>query len=263
MTLNCNLMFEEKNLYTYAELLAHYNEIDEKDIFNEDNQWGDVSDFVVNFLIPLRFVSGYGSPLKVSNGFGYSFVKDGEEVSDCVPLLVVQLFNKILARYGNHYCCVVHKELKDYADYVYELKNFARKILNLVDYTYEKYATLLNLYKSKENNMLDKLGRTRSGSREISSEGETSDNTINLFNDTPQTTDVVATIEGNQYVSELNKGSNQGTSSSSGTDEFSEEEEFDTKTIMEKLDEIQRNYAQLWKSWLDEFDQLFIEEVNF
>ena len=70
-------------------------------------------------------------------------------------------------------------------------------------------------------------------------------------------------MEGNQYVSELNKGSNSGTSSSSGTDKFEENESFDTMTIMAKLEEIERNFSMLWKKWLDEFDQLFIEEVNF
>ena len=110
---------------------------------------------------------------------------------------------------------------------------------------------------------MNKLERTRSGDRSISQEGETSDSSVNLFNDTPQTTDVVATMEGNQYVSELNKGSNSGTSSSSGTDEFEENESFDTMTIMAKLEEIERNFSMLWKKWLDEFDQLFIEEVNF
>ena len=257
MTLICNPIFEEKTLYTFDEVIEIFlvNTISPHPSFPLKS-----SEDVFKCLTLAGEMTYNGLNHTYSNDYSISFVQTIESELVCSQL-AINLLNKLKLRYADHWAIMCNDDTNETK--VANSKGLFRKIFNLMDYTFPKYSLLFELYENKRANMLDKLARTRSGSREISSEGETSDNTINLFNDTPQTTDVIATIEGNQYVSELNKGSNAGTSSSSGTDEFSEEEEFDTKTIMEKLDEIQRNYAQLWKSWLDEFDQLFIEEVNF
>lgn len=255
MTLNYNPMFEEKTLYTFEEiqqLIWDYADV---------RAMPPLSSTLLDVLEYLDLVHQATN----DNGYNLSFVSL-QTPEDDDPYLQVDdyaltLIGKLYLRYKSHWAIMCDDDTE--ATELKQAKDFFTKLFNLLDYSFPKYVLLLTTYKAKENNMLDKLGRTRSGSREISSSGETSDSTLNLFNDTPQTTDVVATIEGNQYVSELNKGSNSGTSSSSGSDEFEETEEFDTKTIMEKLDEIQRNYAQIWKVWLNEFDELFVEEVNF
>lgn len=264
-----NFMFNEKTIYSFNEVLDSIleNTISPHPTFPLKN-----SEDALKCLGSAGFL--------VYNGLTHQFTDDYDKLSfiskDNGVLVcnenAITLLNKLKRRYGEHWAIMCDGEPESIRG---ASNSLFTKVVNLLDYTFPKYSLLLNLYDSKKSNMLDKLGRTRSGSREVSSEGEnssegeTSNNTLNLFNDTPQTNDVVATITQNQYVSELNKSSVSGTNSSSGstsssgTDEFSEEEEFDTKTIMEKLDEIQRNYEQIWKTWINDFDQLFIEEVNF
>ena len=255
ITLNYNPMFEEKTLYSFQEVQEIIWDYSGVQAFPPTSQTMlDVLDYF-----------GFTNQNENKNLYGLTFVSLQTPENDDPYLLVddraLTLIAKMMSRYKDHWAIMCDDDTQ--ATKLKKSKELFTKIINLLDYNFPKFTLLLTAYESKKNNMLDKLGRTRSGSREISSSGETSDSTLNLFNDTPQTSDVVATIEGNQYVSELNKGSNSGTSSSSGSDEFEEEENFDTKTIMEKLEEIQRNYAKIWKVWLDEFDELFIEEVNF
>ena len=204
-----------------------------------------------------------------SNPYSLSFVVSvGENVFSVSDLAIV-ILNKLDLRYKDHYCFASEDEYTQTSDVNWQklCQKFMQKVFNILDYTFDRYNTLLGFYTEQKEHLLDGLSRSRSGSREISSEGEHSDTTdnISLFNDTPQTTDVVATIEGNQYVSELNKGqvSNEGSNSSSGSDEFEESELFDTKTIMAKLDEVEKQYSNVIKKWLNEFDELFIEEVNY
>lgn len=197
-----------------------------------------------------------------SNDYDLSFIANVENKH--IPTdLSLKIMNKLFSRYQDHYAV----DLYGGADKTTQELKFFRKIVNLLDYTYDKYNTLLGFYADEKSHLLDRLSRSRSGSREISSEGEHSDTTdnISIFNDTPQTTDVIATIQQKQYASELNKGqvANEGSNSSSGSDEFEENELFDTKTIMAKLDEVEKQYSNVIKKWLNEFDELFIEEVNF
>lgn len=202
-----------------------------------------------------------------SNPYGLSFIEEIDNVYQPTQLSVV-FINKLHLRYKEHYALQIDENLEVLSnDFLNEARKVLTKIINKLDYTYLKYSLLIDNYESQKAHFLDKLERARSGSREVSQEGEHSDTTdnVNLYNDTPQTTDIVATIEGNQYVSELNKGQtkNEGDSSSSGSDEFEETETWDTMTIMARLDEIQKHFANLWEKWLNEFDELFVEEVNY
>ena len=119
----------------------------------------------------------------------------------------------------------------------------------------------------QKSHLTDKLSRVRSGSRELSQEAEHSEesNKLSLYNDTPQTDDVIATIESNQDVSDLTKGrdTNEGSNPSSETDEYEETETWDNATIMARLEEVEKKLSNLWKKWLNEFDGLFVEEVNY
>ena len=138
-----------------------------------------------------------------------------------------------------------------------------QKVLNKLDYTFQKYAYLLDAYEGQKSHLLDKLQRTRSGNRSMSQTGQNAENSVHIYNDSPQTTDVVATMEGNQFVSELNKNSVAGSTASSGSDNFQEAETWDNATIMARLSEIEKQFSNVWKNWLNEFDELFIEEVNY
>ena len=142
-----------------------------------------------------------------------------------------------------------------------------KKVINILDYTYVRYSTLLDLYENQKEHLLDKLQSSRSGSRSLAHNQASSNtqNSTSLYNDAPQTSDVIATISGNQYATDLTKGqvSDSGETHSTGSDTFSESESHDTLTIMGKLDEIEKQFSNVWKKWLNEFDELFIEEVNY
>lgn len=273
--MNKNLFFQEKTLYTLKECQEALWSLTPAAAFPC------FSGNDVNFpllscgLIQISFVF---------NLYDLSFEeKDGNYYQP--KTLALTFINKLVARYKDHYAVMCDDDTENTLKS--KSKEIFTKIFNLLDYTFPKYETLLGLYEAKKGNLLDKLARTRTGTRQLTSTGSNSDqhsgsgtdsstiNSVDLHNDTPQTTDVVATISGNQYVSDLKKGqttssgtssdnyTNTGSSSSNGTDQFEETEGFDTMTIMAKLDEIEKQFSQLWRKWLDEFDQLFIEEVNF
>ena len=251
MTLNYNPMFSEKTLYTFKEV--------------QEIVWhiGTGANFPCttsdDLLYPL-YQCGLMPRYFATNPYNLSFITY-EDHSAVVDALVLTLFNKLYARYENHYAIMCDSE--ETSEKNAKSLDLLKKVFNLIDYSFPKYSILFDLYESKKDHLLDKLQRTRSGNRSMSQSGQNAENSVRLYNDTPQTTDVVATIEGNQYVSDLEKSSVAGSTASSGSDNYQEAENWDEKTIIERLKEIENNYSMLWKNWLDEFDQLFIEEVNF
>lgn len=254
-----NFMFEDKWNYTLEEVLHSIN-----------NQTGGGSiPYEISTFNEVLQACGYFSIIpSSSNPYGLTFLEIDSENIYSPTQLATTFLNKLYLRYSDHYAIQIDEDLSVVSlEFLVYAKKFMKKVFNRLDYTYLKYSLLISNYESQKAHFLDKLERARSGSREVSQEGEHSDTTdnVNLFNDTPQTTDIVATIEGNQYVSELNKGqtSNEGSNSSSGSDEFSESETWDTMTIMARLDEIQKHFSNLWEKWLNEFDELFVEEVNY
>lgn len=308
-----NYMFEEHEFYTFLE------------VYKKLQLSGNKVDYFTNILgcdilsrLGLIITTQSGGKVAVSNSlYDLSFIQEVENYysTNAFKGSSLPFLNKLLSRYKNHYAidCLKDDDIEE------KSKDFMIKLFNLLDYTFVKYDTLLSLYASEKSHLLDKLGRTRTGQRQLASNvsgnettsgtssGTTSQtgaettsgtssssstkDTLDLHNDTPQTTDVVATITENQYVSDLRKihetgsesgqtggtsnNTSQGTSSgqtsstgtsqtaSTGSDEFTESEMWDTKTMMEKLDEIEKNFSNLIKKWLNEFDELFIEEVNY
>ena len=245
--------YDVKFLYTYDEVLATLLSETSSAQFPFKN---DDSIFqCLNACGLLAIVSS-----DYSNVFSLTFLSIIEQQLYCSSNAMT-LLNKLWARYGEHYAIVCDSE--DMTERVDKTKQFFRKLFNKLDYSFAKYDLLLTKYNEQKSHLLDKLGRTRSGSRTISQSGQSAENSVSLYNDTPQTTDVVATIEGNQFVSDLTKNSSAGSTASNGSDTFSETDSWDTMTNMAKLDEIEKQFSQLWKKWLNEFDELFIEEVNY
>lgn len=250
-----NFMFEEKFNYTFEEVIDCIN-----------NQTGSADEpYTASEVREVLGVMGFMNYVSThwTNDYDLSFVVLDE--SDYIPTdLSATLLNKLEMRYADHYAVQTDKDLDIYSsDFLDYAKKFMTKLINKIDYTYAKYSLLLNEYKTQKTHLLDKLGRTRSGNRSISQSGQNAQNSASLFNDTPQNEDIIATMSDNQHVTELTKGSVAGSSTSSGSDTFSETETWDNATIMSRLDEIEKNFAMLWKKWLNEFDELFIEEVNY
>ncbi len=257
-----NFMFEDRFIYSFDEACETFllNTMSPHPTFplktGED---------VLRGLLSIGYVGYNGLTHKFDTNYNeLSFVSTENNELVCSDKARI-LLNKIKLRYGTHIALNCPSSSDD--DKLSETRNLFKKIFNLIDYTYFKYSTLLEEYESQKSHLLDKLSRIRSGNRQLSQEAEHSEesNKLSLYNDTPQTTDVVATIEGNQYVSDLTKGrdTNEGTNSSSGTDEYEETETWDNVPIMARLEEIEKKLSNLWKKWLNEFDELFVEEVNY
>lgn len=269
-----NFMFSEISLYNFDEVM---------EVILRETGGASIpftaSQYVIEFLSVLDVADDTGSG---HNPYKLSFLHTPTEVLEAKQNAIT-LLNKLYLRYKKHYAIAIKNE-NELAE---SSKEFCIKVVNLLDYTFPKYDELLALYESNKSKLLDKLGRTRAGTRQLSQTGSNSDQhygngtdsqtieTLDLHNDTPKTSDILATISSNQYVSDLKKGkttssgsssdnyTNTGSNSSNGTDTFEEVEGFDTMTLMAKLDEIEKQFSQLWRKWLDEFDLLFIEEVNF
>ncbi len=107
--------------------------------------------------------------------------------------------------------------------------------------TRERYETLLELYESERDNLLNRLKTIR---------GATSSSTSkNKYSDTPQTSNEDGSLEEDKYISQFQKNENKGRSR--------ETIETDPATIMARLDEIDRLYRNVWRDWVDEFKGLF------
>lgn len=182
------------------------------------------------------------------------------------PTPYSKLLNLIRLRYDDEYCVITEDEI-DFEE-IYnnkKAKEFCKKFTAILIYTKDKYVSILNIYDDNLSKLMDGLKTTTEASHEIhrDEDYDTDVSGKNLFNDTPQTTDVVATIEGNQYVNELSKSEahtdNTGDVDESGSRE--EETTIDTKYTIEKIKEIQDSYEQVLKRWSDEFSPLFKEEA--
>ena len=177
-----------------------------------------------------------------------------------------RLINLIRLRYDNEYCVESENEINFNSPYSNkELKEFCKKFTGILMYTKDKYKTILDIYDNNIAKLMDGLKTSTEASHEIhrDEDYDTDVSGKNLLNDTPQTTDVVATIEGNQYVSELSK-SEAHTDNTGDVDETGSREEettIDTKYTIEKIKEIQDSYEQVLKRWSEEFSPLFKEEA--
>ena len=252
-----NFMFETKWNYTFDEVIS-----------SVIGQTGGAS-------IPLntngatevlQAISMLPSP-STANPWGLTFIEIEEGVASPSDLSITFL-NKLYLRYRDHFAVQLDENLGvSSTEFFAFAKKFMIKVINKLDYTYLRYSTLLGMYEEQKSHLLDGLSRSRTGSREVSQEGENSEDGsyTDISNNTPQTSDIVATISENQYASDLQKGVNasSGSHSSSGTDEFEENETWDTKTLMEKLSEVEKNFVNVWENWLDNFDEVFVEEVNY
>lgn len=217
-----------------------------------------ISDIITNFSLMMS--------LNGINKNDLYRMKQVEGHYDINPTPYSKLINLIRLRYDDEYCVMTEDEI-DFEE-IYnnkKAKEFCKKFTAILIYTKDKYVNILNIYDDNLSKLMDKLKTIHSGSRDVT-RNEDYDTDVtgkNLLNDTPQTTDVVATIEGNQYVNELSK-SEAHTDNIGEVTENAEEEsttEVDTMTTMAKIKEIQDSYEQVLKRWSDEFSPLFKEEA--
>lgn len=179
-----------------------------------------------------------------------------------------KLFNLIRLRFDFEYIFEIEEDLSEKVSTLYSIdkvREWCKKFIGILAFTKDKYKTILDIYDNNIAKLMDGLKTSTEASHEIhrDEDYDTDVSGKNLLNDTPQTTDVVATIEGNQYVSELSK-SEAHTDNTGDVDETGSREEettIDTKYTIEKIKEIQDSYEQVLKRWSEEFSPLFKEEA--
>ena len=121
------------------------------------------------------------------------------------------------------------EDLSVVIDEVFNL--FFVKIISILIKTYKRYLTLINLYESNKDNLLNQLKRVQD------------DSTIR--NDTPVLNYESQDLSSNQYASDIVKHQHSS--------------QYDVDTIMGRIDEINRKYRNLISDWVDEFKGIFWE----
>ena len=111
-------------------------------------------------------------------------------------------------------------------------EKFLYKLINKIAFTQDRYSTLIKLYTQNKNDLLKQISTTSTR--------------VSRFNDTPQDEGVFSSDEHTTNLTEDN--------TTASTDKDS---------LIIRLAEIQNNFENLYKNWLEEFTVLFIEELNY
>ena len=269
-----NLLFAEEYAYTYDEVI--------KELTSQSDWYVDKTE-LVRILSKLGLIVANSAMTSIiANKLALSFLDTGAVV-DKVSQNAIDVINKIWSRYSDHYAVVVSFET-DFAD---ACKKFFQKLCNILDYTFDKYDTILSAYQSQKSHLLDKLQRVRDEDKttsdsenhyirkgtNISTENESGSQVAG--SKTPQTINTTGDFDAiNGYWDNYDKAHDSGTSSStgsetddgsssrSGTEGLDATESFDPMTAMARIDEIQTQYENTMFKWVEEFDRLFIEEGN-
>lgn len=152
------------------------------------------------------------------------------------------LLNKLIERYWDEYVFTSEEDLLDplniltTTDILYKTRRLLGKIIDIIQFTYNKYASILDSYDTAKTKLLDKMNKTISGSD------------TRRDNDTPQDGGDFADDTHTSFIS-------QG--------QVDNEENWDDTPIIERLDKIERLYQQTFRNWLNEFKDLFIDGGNF
>lgn len=179
-----------------------------------------------------------------------------------------KILNQIFLRYRDHYCIVAKDDSE--TEFSKGEQSFRLKLLQILNWTYPKYSTILKIYDDNKANLMNKLSsidsETHSTSQSEQHNEIIGDERKMKINDTPQEEDISGGYEADGYVSELHKEKTDhtanGNSSISGSGSISRTHSSDPTTIMARIKEIEVSYSQVMKRWLDEFSGLFIEEGN-
>lgn len=131
---------------------------------------------------------------------------------------------------------------------VYE---FVNALCNVLNFTYERYSKILDVFDVTKTELLAGIKRTTSGSSSGSNTGKS------VFNDTPQNENTSGVYSGDNYATTLT--SNTGSSSA----QASETSYDDSELLIDRLEKIGNKYESILLKWSNEFNKLFIMEVNY
>lgn len=143
---------------------------------------------------------------------------------------VVELLDNIMVRYGSHYIGYVGNA-NDVSEILKLVRGFWENVQFIISMTYDKYATLLNIYSTNLSKLMDGIKSTQSST--------------SRYNDTPQES---GEYDDEDHTTSLTIGS--GESTTEGASKIA------------RIKEIQTSFDNVMLEWVKEFDRLFIEEGN-
>ena len=129
--------------------------------------------------------------------------------------------------------------------------DFVNALTNVLNFTYEKYSKILDAFDVTKTQLLAGITRTVTGSSSGSNSGKS------VFNDTPQNENTGGVYSGDNYATTVT--SNSGESSASA----SETTKDDSELLIDKLEKIGNKYESIILRWSNEFNKLFMMEVNY
>lgn len=145
---------------------------------------------------------------------------------------IVTLWQYIYARYGDMGIFTSDKGTLTNDENKKLFEKFLYKLINKIAFTQDRYITLINLYTKNKDDLLKQITTTSSR--------------VSRFNDTPQDEGVFTSDE---HTTNLTQ--DEQTAST------------DKDSLIIRLSEIQNNFENLYKNWVDQFNDLFIEELNY
>lgn len=113
-----------------------------------------------------------------------------------------------------------------------DLHKVLSKFINVINNTASKYVPMLVLNKDNSNNLIKPMESQTSGS--------------NYFNDTPQNDNRGTGFEDDDHVTNVTNSTSRTTA--------------DSGSLMQRLDEVYKNYRSVILDWSNEFNQLFLKE---
>lgn len=142
------------------------------------------------------------------------------------------LWQYIYSRYGNMGIFISDKATLTNDENKKLFENFLYILINKIAFTQDRYLTLIKFYTQNKNDLLKQISTTSTR--------------VSRFNDTPQDEGVFSSDEHTTNLTEDN--------TTASTDKDS---------LIIRLAEIQNNFENLYKNWLEEFTNIFIEELNY
>lgn len=172
------------------------------------------------------------------NSIAYNYWGEFCDSSDTTKLkpYLLELLKLLFARYYDHYVFCSDDEYKTNGELLNDnqFNMFLVKLINIVNFTYSRYATLLKAYNDEADNLMNGVKTISDGT--------------GRFNDTPQNEEVDGVFVEDKHTTNLTNSHAEVVT--------------DVSTKIDRLNEIQQKYRNLIKDWLNEFDGLFLEEGN-
>lgn len=172
--------------------------------------------------------------INIANGNLDILEEDAEsETHYKIKDIVEKLYQKLYSRFGDMILCKYENNKnkdEENKNLYYSIYQALLKIIRIADETIPKYETLLKLYQTKKDNILNEL--------------KVITDSMSKFNDTPQGE---GDFSDDEHTSNVSKN-------------HLEQKREDS--LIARLREIDESYKNCFEDWIMEFEKIFIEEIN-